>query len=371
MPASSPEPPPSTPRTQGASFFPCSRCGAKLEYAPGTTTLTCPYCSTENQIPADERPVARLDFAKAIADLDHGADKAPSPVVTCTGCHATITLASNITSLECPFCGASIVATGASATLIKPNAVLPFKIPREQATAAFRTWIRSRWFAPGALKRRSMLDATLTGLYLPAWTYDCRAHTVYTGERGDAYYETERVMVNGRSETRQVRRIRWSPASGSVENEFSDVLVTATNSMPEHQLEQLEPWDLTAAVPYSDSYLAGFRTECYQIDLKQGFQTAQELMEPEITESIQADIGGDEQRIHNRSTSYSGITFKHLLLPVWMSAYRYDGRVYQFLVNARTGEVQGRRPYSAVKITLTVLVALAVIAIAIFFASRG
>jgi hypothetical protein len=71
-----------------------------------------------------------------------------------------------------------------------------------------------------------------------------------------------------------------------------------------------------------------------------------------------ADIGGDTQQINQLDTRYSSITFKHLLLPVWISAYRYNDAVYRVLVNARTGEVQGEWPKSWVKIALLVILAL-------------
>ncbi len=48
-----------------------------------------------------------------------------------------------------------------------------------------------------------------------------------------------------------------------------------------------------------------------------------------------------------------------------MGAYRFQAKVYQVLVNARTGEVQGERPYSAVKIAL--LVALILLAAVILW----
>ena len=51
-------------------------------------------------------------------------------------------------------------------------------------------------------------------------------------------------------------------------------------------------------------------------------------------------------------TEFGTITFKHILLPVWISAYRFKNQPYRFLVNARTGEVQGERPWSWIKIAL-------------------
>jgi len=64
---------------------------------------------------------------------------------------------------------------------------------------------------------------------------------------------------------------------------------------------------------------------------------------------------------------YYEITFKHILLPVWISAYRYRDKVYRFMVNARTGEVCGERPWSAWKIAGAVMLGLIVVAVIIWF----
>jgi hypothetical protein len=169
--------------------------------------------------------------------------------------------------------------------------------------------------------------------------------------------ETYTEVVNGKEETRtrEVRHIRWTPASGTVEDAFDDLLVRATTALPTKYLDALEPWDLQHLVPYRDEYLAGFRTDSYQIDLAHGFEAARRMMEPTIERSCRADIGGDEQRVEETRTDYHDLTFKHLLFPVWISAFRYRGKIYRLLVNARTGEVQGERPWSFAKIALAVL----------------
>ena len=83
-----------------------------------------------------------------------------------------------------------------------------------------------------------------------------------------------------------------------------------------------------------------------------------------IDRAIRSDIGGDEQRIRSQRSSYFDITFKHILLPIWISAYRFGDKPYRFVVNARTGEVQGERPWSVVKIVVAVL-AMIVVAVII------
>jgi len=80
---------------------------------------------------------------------------------------------------------------------------------------------------------------------------------------------------------------------------------------------------------------------------------------------VRNDIGGDEQRIDSLSTSYSETTFKHLLLPVYAGAYRYNGKLFQILVNGRTGEIQGDRPYSVWKIALLVVTILIIVLIVV------
>jgi hypothetical protein len=222
------------------------------------------------------------------------------------------------------------------------------------------------WFAPNALKKRARAENKMSGVYVPYWTYDCQAYTRYHGERGDHYYVTEtyRTTVNGKSvtRTRQKRKTRWTRVSGTVWDNFNDVLVLASRSLPKRYTEKLEPWDLRNLVPYQDDYLSGFRTESYQVDLEEGFVEAKEIMHEKILSTIHGDIGGDRQRVHNMTTRHDDLTFKHILLPVWVSAYRYANKSYRFLINARTAEVQGERPYSWVKITLAILFVIAVIA---------
>jgi DNA-directed RNA polymerase subunit RPC12/RpoP len=358
----------------GARQFKCKQCGARLEFAPGTDSLACPYCGTQNEIAAPTESVAELDFCAALAEAETAADVHEILTVKCKECGGESTLPPDVTSAPCPFCGSGLVTTAESRKAIKPGAVLPFLVTKDAARQSFLTWIAGLWFAPGDVKRLAQVEGSLCGVYVPYWTYDCETTTDYVGERGDVYYTTETctTTVNGRPQvqTRQVRHVRWTPASGTVENSFDDLLVRATTALPAKYLDALEPWDLEHLVPYRDEYVSGFRTDSYQVDLAQGFDTARGMMEPAIDRACRADIGGDEQRVERKDTAYSDVTFKHALFPVWICAYRYRDKVYRLLVNARTGEVQGERPWSAAKIALLVVSIVAAVAVAAALASR-
>lgn len=353
--------------------FPCRNCGANLVFAPGQVALVCPYCRTENIVEALGEAVEELDFQVTLATAAQGEETVEALTVHCEACGAEQTLAANVTADRCAFCGAAIVTGPETHASLKPRSLLPFHVPAAQAMELFLDWVASRWFAPNDLKRHAEAGG-LKGVYIPYWTYDCATRTKYTGERGEDYWTTETYTAheNGRAvtKTRQVRKTRWYPASGMVSNTFDDVLVLASHSLPRKYTESLEPWDLGNLVPYREEYLAGFVAERYQMGLEEGFEDAKGKMEEPIRQSIRRDIGGDHQRIHSMNTRYEQITFKHLLLPLWISAYRYRDKVFRFLVNARTGEVCGERPYSMWKIAVLTLFCAIVFAVILFFANQ-
>ncbi|UCH95655.1 MAG: hypothetical protein JSV88_02100 [Candidatus Aminicenantes bacterium] len=348
----------------------CTGCGAILKFKPGTKNLVCTYCGAENVIEESEEVIEEIDYEKFIKEKLDKEEKIEVVSVRCSACGASITLDPNVTSDQCPYCASNIVVkSGTTSSLLKPKSLLPFAIDRKKAAGLFGAWIKKLWFAPSNLKKSDVASEKLNGIYVPYWTYDSRTQTWYTGQRGTYYYETQTYTTteNGQTvtRTRQVRRVRWTSVSGQVHNHFDDILVIASHSLPNKYTERLEPWNLSQLVPYNDKYLSGFRSESYQVDVTTGLNEAKEKMLPVIRRTVRSDIGGDEQRIHTMNTTYNDITFKHILLPIWISSYRYKNKVYRFLVNGQTGEVQGERPYSALKIMLAVLLVIAVIVAAI------
>lgn len=351
--------------TEGARQFPCTSCGAKVEFAPGKDALECPYCGSITRLPGSTEGIEERDFLSTLAEnLGEDAETEEVFSVQCESCGSLVEPSPSHAAFPCPYCGSSIVAREKSQRLIKAQAVLPFKIARDQATKLFRAWIKKLWFAPNALKKLAQLEGRLQGLYAPYWTYDADTVSRYTGQRGDNYTvtKTRTVMRDGKAVTEryQATEIRWRPAAGTVSRDFDDVLVVGSSSLPRALAEELEPWDLGNLVTYQDEYLSGFTAERYQIDVRSGWGRAVERMDDVIRGDVRRDIGGDHQRIHTLDTQHSAITFKHVLLPMWICSYRYRAKIYRFLVNARTGEVQGQRPWSWVKITLAVMVTAAV-----------
>jgi LSD1 subclass zinc finger protein len=341
----------------------CKNCNAKLVFAPGSTSLKCEYCGTENEIEIKEEEIEEQDFNAMLDQLASSDEMVEQAVVKCNGCGAETTLDPNVTADTCAFCGTPLVLSeGTTCSLIKPKSLLPFKVERQEARKLFKKWISKLWFAPNGIKKYARQLEKLAGMYIPHWTYDSDTNTYYTGQRGDNYTETESYTdSNGETKERRVTKTDWTYVSGNVYQFFDDVLVVASLSLPTKYMRKLEPWDLENLVPFDPKFLSGFKSESYQVDLKEGLKEAEKTMEKTIRKLIKKDIGGDKQRISTLNIQHNDLKFKHLLLPVWISSYRFKGKVYRFMVNARTGEVQGERPYSFWKIFFAVLAGLVIL----------
>ena len=346
--------------------FRCEGCGANVVFDAHSDGLLCSYCRQSRAV-AESGEVRENDLddflARGMQNLQPMATSAMQ--AQCDACGAIVNFTPPETATFCAFCGANIVAQPKAADpLVAPNGVLPFRVPADAAMSNFRAWLASLWFAPSNLSQMASPDK-MASIYIPYWTYDAQTYSEYEGSRGDNYTDWETHTVNGKTETRAVTKTRWSYASGRVARSFDDVLVAATRSLPTEYLDRLEPWDLEDVKPYEPAYLSGHRAQAYQLPLDEGFMAFKQRAGEQIEEDCRDDIGGDHQRVSNVDTRYLDVTFKHLLLPVYAGAYRFDGKTYQMVVNARTGEVQGGRPYSWLKITALVAAILLLLLIVI------
>jgi DNA-directed RNA polymerase subunit RPC12/RpoP len=354
--------------------YPCGGCGARVEYVAGTDVLRCPYCGYEQRLADTGREVREHSYDELATLPRKPAASVGAHVFACQKCGAQTE--SDALSDRCQFCGAPLVIDSNAVEQIAPEAVLPFELDRDGARTALRGWVSSRWFAPSRLKKVTEAETT-KGTYLPHWTFDCGTVSDYRGERGEYYWVTETytTTVNGQSQTqtRQVRKTRWHRANGTVQRDFDDVLVPATHHVSDDQLDKLAPWPLRDAAPYQPDYLAGYHTLRYDTEPETGLGTAKARMAPVIEQDCRRDIGGDEQRVHSIDTRYFNITYKLVLLPVWIAFYLYGGKTWQVFINGRTGQVVGQRPYSPVKITATVLAVLVTITVLVllFLHYRG
>jgi ribosomal protein S27E len=340
----------------------CDHCGFEQTISAGADPAAGPWAKPVKTTAFEEHPLSRglSNDLPATASVEVRSTRCPN-------CGGLVEFQGAVHATECPFCASPVVVDTGSERKIKPQAVIPFAVDEPGARKALIGWLGRLWFAPNRLLEFTRAGRAMNGVYVPYWTFDADTISRYRGARGEHYYETRNVTVNvnGRNETRQeqVQKTRWYPASGTVSRDFDDVLAIASTSLPTRLGDGLEPWDLAQLQPYAADYLAGFQAEGYTVALADGNATAKTRMQAVIYQDVCRDIGGDEQRVDSVSTDYSAETFKHILLPVWMAAYKYSGKSYRFLVNGQTGEVQGERPWSVWKITFAAIGAAIVLGV--------
>ena len=160
--------------------------------------------------------------------------------------------------------------------------------------------------------------------------------------------------------------MRWQPASGDLQNFFDDILVPASRGVHADLLEKIEPFPTTdegALKPYDPGYLSGWVVEQYQIDLLAAAQDSRNRMDGAVHSMCASQVPGDTYRNLQIHADYSALTFKHVLLPVWLLTYNYGATSYQVIVNGMTGKIAGEYPISWLKVAFTLLVVFIIVLI--------
>lgn len=360
-------------QTERTRTYPCRQCGGELIFGIAEQQLKCPHCANVEPIIEDAgREVLEQDFRGALAAIHSGALTRTSELVggpeaekevVCQNCGGHTTFRGTLTAVRCPYCATPIQRDDVhdAPSRLAVDGILPFKVDEKTANEAISKWISSRWFAPNEFKKYST-TGSFTSIYAAYFTYDAQTTTRYRGQRGDNYTVTVGSGENQRTEV----RTRWSHRSGTVHDEFDDVPILANTGFEDKHIRALEPWPTDDAAPFSAEYIAGHLCRTYDHDVEESFGPAKQRIESGIRDTIRRDIGGDHQRISSMSVRYELLTFKHLLLPIWLLTVVYQQKPFQVFINGVTGEVQGQRPYSVIKITIAVIVAL-IIAGGIFF----
>jgi predicted RNA-binding Zn-ribbon protein involved in translation (DUF1610 family) len=353
----------------------CPACGAQAEWNPTKQKLVCPFCGTESPyaIDRDAGKVAEKDLAGALRDSarDQPSDLEQRRSVQCQSCRAVMVYDAARVGQNCEFCGSpALVAYAEIKSPIRPEGLLPFRIDRHRVRDDIRRWWRSKWLAPGKLARAALVD-TVHSLYIPYWTFDARAHCPWDADAGHYYY----VNVEGRDSkgnrvVRQERRVRWEAASGVVDHTFDDEPVPGTTGVPHDLLRQVEPFPTGEVVPYDTAFLSGHVVEHYQVALTEAAGHSEAQMRATLEQLCARQVPGDTYRNLRIYPTFSGQTFKHLLVPIWLLVYMFGSRSFQVIVNGYTGRIAGRYPYSPWKIALLIMVVL-VLAVLFILASES
>lgn len=344
-----------------ASTADCDNCGGDMAYDPETKQLKCMFCGSLQPIDHATDQVVENRLS-SMHERDFSWDIS-AKVIECKNCGGQTITEPNDETGYCNYCGSQhIVERDDDNMGMKPQGMIPYDITLVQAKAKMEKWVKKRWLAPNDLKQR-FIGKDLKGIYMPYWTFDSKVHSDYHVRIGDYYY-------TGTGDERK-RKTRWRSHSGSHDKFFDDVLVSAVEFKEPGLLKKIEPfWTQEGkVVNYRPEYLTGYHARKYTIMPDTAWNQAKHDMKQEMEYEIKRMLPGDTYENFRQSVFYKDEHYKHILLPVYMTAYEYSSKIYNVLINGQTGEVQGKAPYSPWKVTGLVLAGIA-IALGIYWFSN-
>jgi len=334
--------------------------------------IHCDYCDyVKELIPASDQVEEHPLHLKGELMGEFTKREIEVKVFHCHSCGSVTSHPADQVGLTCPFCGSENVNQAATETrIVKPTGLIPFKIDKKIALSHYRKWLTKGWFTPNSLASSARLK-NIRGVYLPFWTFDAYTRSRWNAQSGYYYYETVYYTdAEGRKQSKQVQKVRWRPSSGTLDHFFDDVTVEASHGISSRLLRLILPYHLEDANNFDDHYLLGWETELYQKSIKEGFREADKIMDQRLHQLCAHEVPGDTHRFLRVDTHKEGLTFKHMLYPVWVAAYSFRQKTYQFVLNGQTAELAGKKPKSPWKIALAVMGVLALGILAYFLVQK-
>ncbi len=338
----------------------CPACGAELVFSPEAQKLACPYCGGTKEV-----DFSRLSGEIALSDMfaqRNGEWGDETHVFRCNNCGAKEVINRTDIAKACSFCGTTNVTKVEELSGLKPNGVVPFAVDEKDASKNVIAWAKRKFFAPRAFKK-CVKPEDMKGTYIPAFTFDTNTFTSYHARLGKYY---TRTVSAGKGKTRTVRELRYFTVSGNHNAWFDDVLVQATKRIAQKDIEKICPFETNTSNAYSSEFLHGYTAQSNEKSGEECWGEAQQIVQNMIRAQILSKYDYDVVDSFTPQTTFDNVTFKYVLLPLYVGHCNWKTKLYNFFVNGKNGRVTGKTPVSALKVTLVSLLGALIVGGIIF-----
>ena len=317
----------------------CPGCGANLKFDINTGMLACPHCGSTKEISSAER-VERRVMCESI--LKEHKPWTEGTVFRCDNCGAKQAMNKRDISKSCAFCGSNAIKGVSDLPGIRPDSVIPFAVNKNTAVERFRKWVKSRWFAPGAFKSQSHLSEQMNPVYAPAWSFSSDTVSRYNGQFGRT------IVIQTRNGTQT--RIQWYNVSGTINQRYLDFFVQSGDRISNSLFSRLKPFDLKGLQVYRTEFLAGIVAEHYSRGIEECFDQFAQFVKKDLRHRVKSKYNADHVAFLDMQTQYNSRRFNYVLLPLYISNFRYNAKLFNFYINGQTGKIVGQYPKSKGKI---------------------
>ncbi len=337
------------------SLVKCDSCGSNLVFHPEKNQLYCEHCGYTKEI-QNRTSAQELDLVGAFSRDEKWEEE--TVVFRCDNCGAKVVLSKNESAKDCPFCGTAHVQKTEELAGLKPNAVVPFAFGLDKALTFSKTWAKKGMFTSNKFKKN--LDArNLQGVYTPCFTFDSYTTSTYVGRIGKTHTRVVGTGKNRRTETYVV----WRNISGTYLSNFDDILITAGSKFDQKKLDKLSPYYTGGSVSYKEDYLLGYMAYHYDAEITDCWDTAKGIIDSALRKQILSQYSYDRVDYLSVNTSHDRVTYKYVMLPVYMGNFHFKKKTYSFQINGATGKVIGKKPKSAIKLTSFITAIVAVVGV--------
>lgn len=341
---------------QTEQSFACPQCGGHIAFDIQTQRIKCDYCGYERNVDGEQAADAAeqvLDFVLPTRRGHHWA--AAQRQLSCHRCGAVSLWPVGQRATHCPYCGSNqLIETKEKINLVDPQVIGVMEIQEKEAVERTNAWLGKGWFSPDDLLASSQ-KTRLHPAYYPFWTFDGTLEVRWRCE-----------VQEGQRENAQ-----WVHRTGSEFEIFDDVLIAGNHSFSRKTIDEIAPFKLKEVVEFEPEYLAGWPALTYDTPLSKASLLARKLVIKKIRRELYARVlpHRKKRNLKTGGIHWMDMTFKHVLLPIWIGSYWYRGEKYQIMVNGQTGKVSGKKPRDTAKtIGIVLSVFLTVVVVLIFLA---
>ena len=327
-----------------ASSLSCPACKAELNIDPNQKEATCPGCGVELEVDAlltlavqkeEERSDHMVWDTQAGGQWTQG-ETENLRVYGCEQCGGEIVADATTGATECPYCGNPVVLSGHFAGELKPDLVIPFKVDRKKAVETLNNHYKGKKLLPKVFKDQNHIQE-IKGLYVPVWLFDADA---------DARVEYEATKVSRWSDSEyEYTETRYYAVTRGGGISFAGIPVDGSTKMDDTLMESIEPFDVSAAVPFKASYLPGFLADKYDVDADASIGRANERIKQSTEDAFRSTVNGYSTVTALRSNVHlENSRARYALYPVWILNTQWKGRNFTFAINGQTGKIAGDLP---------------------------
>ncbi len=324
--------------------YQCPACGAPLEFSSEKQMLVCNSCDSEypqdvvaGAAPAAEAPPSGGGINWNIEGyVNQQVSTEAAAGFNCTSCGAEVVSDGTTVATECMYCGNPVVMTQNASGMVKPDAVIPFKIDKNRAEQILQNFYKDKPLLPDAFTKDNRISK-ISGMYVPFWLFSC------TGS-GTVNFDATKVRRWSDSNYNYTKT-EYFELTRSGQIGFDKIPVDASSKMDDNYMDGVEPYEYNDLVAFNSMYMAGYFADKFDVGVGECSERANERVITSTEDAFRKTIQGYSSV--SKKTSFVqmyGEDIKYTLFPIWMLNTKYQGKMYQFAINGQTGRIAGELP---------------------------